>query len=191
MSADLEADPAPLEPAPRRRGGGSVRDLVLSLLVVLAIVGAIVLAAPRESDNPVRTIDYTSSLADARRTSPFDVVAPVGLSPQWRATSVRTDHRDNTTHWHVGFVTPKDEYASVEQSDRAPAPFVGEMTERGQTQGVLQIAGRTWIKTYSSLRNHRAFWNTTEGVSTVVGGTASWDELEALTGALRGARATG
>ncbi|RKS80669.1 uncharacterized protein DUF4245 [Motilibacter peucedani] len=194
MSTPLSSTPPTPEPVTdgetvaeshARRGRGSVRDLVLSLLAVLAVVGVIVLASPREGGSPVHEIDYSSALADARRTASFAVVAPEGLPAGWRPTSTRTDRRNGTTHWHIGFVTPKDAYASVEQSDRAPYAFVGEMTERGTTQGVLQIGGTAWVRTFSSLRDHRALWNTTDGQTTVVGGTASWAELEQLTRALR------
>ena len=197
MSTPLDSTPSspesPVRDAPEGgqttgRGRGSVRDLVLSLLTVLAVVGVIVVASPRESGNPVHEIDYASALAGVRRTASFAVVAPVGLPSGWRATSTRTDRRNGTTHWHIGFVTPEDQYASVEQSDRQPAAFVGEMTERGASQGVLQIGSTVWIRTFASLRDHRALWSTTTGQTTVVGGTASWAELEQLTRALRAAR---
>lgn len=189
--ADEPAAPAGEQAAPtgedrgavRRRG--TVRDLVVTLLAVLAVVGIVVVASPRESGNPVREVSYVEELASARRVADFPVSAPAALAPGWRATSARTDARDGTVHWHLGFVTPLDQYASLEQSDRAPEAFVGEMTERGQTQGVTEIGGLTWIRTYAEQRDHRALWNTTDRVTTVVGGTAQWSELEELVAALR------
>lgn len=189
MSTPLGGTAAPPEPSGERvgagRGRGTVRDLVISLAVLLAVISVVVLAAPRESGTTVREIDYSGALADARRVAKFPVVGPEGLPVGWRATSARTDRRNNTTHWHLGMVTPTEEYASVEQSDREPVVFVGEMTERGPSQGVTEIGTATWVRTYSSLRNHRALWTTSAGVSTVVGGTADWPELEQLARSLR------
>lgn len=169
----------------RRRGG--MRDLVLSLAVLLALVGVFVLASPRESGNPSAAIDYTNALISARDVAPFPVVAPVGLPKGWEATSTRTDVRDGTVHWHLALRTPTQQYASVDQSDRPADVFVAEMTERGQVQGTVSIRGTTWVRTYASLRDHRALWSSSgAGATTVVGGTASWADLEQLAASLQG-----
>nr|WP_269205186.1 DUF4245 domain-containing protein [Motilibacter aurantiacus] len=151
--------------------------------VVLAVV-ALVLALPRPSGDVVREIDYAEELASVRASAPFAVAAPAGLPAGWRPTSVRIDRRYGTTHWHVGFATPSGAYASIEQSNRFPRAFVGDMTERGPMRGSQLVGPDLWNRTFAALRDHRAYWRTRNGVSTVVGGTASWDELEQLVGSL-------
>ena len=141
---------------------------------------ALVIAIPRPSGDVVRQIDYGSELASVRSSAPFAVAAPVGLPDGWVATSVRIDRRNGTTHWHLGLSTPSGAYASIEQSNRLPAAFVGEMTERGPLRGSKLVGTEMWNRTFAQLRDHRAFWRTRAEVSTVVGGTASWDELEQL-----------
>jgi len=188
------ATPAPPETAgaraTRRRGG--IRDLVLSLLVLLAIVGVVVLASPRESGNPPRAIDYTGALVQVRAAAKYPVLAPVGLPAGWQATSTRTDRRGATLDWHLALLSPGHQYAAVDQSDRPAPVFISEMTERGGEQGTVSIAGKIWVRTYASLRDHRALWSAGGGTSTVVvGGNASWADLEQLASALQGPSALG
>jgi hypothetical protein len=66
------------------------------------------------------------------------------------------------------------------------------MTERGAVQGTEPIRGITWIRAYSQPRDHRSLWSTGgAGSTTVVGGTASWAELQTLAATLQGPTALG
>ncbi|RZS87292.1 uncharacterized protein DUF4245 [Motilibacter rhizosphaerae] len=174
--------------APWRRG-----PRVRSLLGVLAVVTVSVLVLPRESASPATSVPYAGALARARHDAPFDVLAPVGLPAGWRVTGVRLDHHDGRFHWHLQLAAPSEAVASVDQSDRPVGPFVGEMTEHGGGQGVVTAGSRTWVRTYSPLRDHRALWSSSlqllgsgPDAAVVVGGTASWSELELVAAALRG-----
>jgi hypothetical protein len=171
--------------APARREGS--RRLLLSVPALLAVVVVVVLAVPRESGNPSPALDYRAALAHARTVAPFPVLAPVGLPVGWSATSVRTDVRRGTVHWHLQLLTPEGTYASLDQSDRIPAVFVREMTERGGRRGTVTIGGRAWVRTYAWLRNHRALWQVRGVTTTVVGGTAGWRDLETLASSLTAA----
>ncbi|NHC15803.1 DUF4245 domain-containing protein [Motilibacter deserti] len=180
MSSTVEAARPGIDAAAPPRPAARGRRLVLPVLGVLATVAALVVAIPRPSGDVVREIGYASELASVRASAPFAVAAPQGLPAGWRATGVRIDRRNGTTHWHLAFATPSGAYASVEQSNRLPVVFVGEMTERGPLRGSKLVGTELWNRSYAQLRDHRAFWRTRAGVSTVVGGTASWDELEVL-----------
>ena len=163
----------------------SLRDLVVSLGIVLAIVGFLVLFVPRPNTDAVRVVDYTPLLTQARSDAPYPIVAPVGLSERWRTTSVRYEPDETATTWHLGFVTPHDAYAGVEQSNGPPRAFVQEMTNYGAAEGTTEINGLTWERRLRESKAQRSLVLAQDNVTTIVTGTAGWDELQELAAALR------
>jgi Protein of unknown function (DUF4245) len=124
-------------------------------------------------------------LTQARSDAPYPILAPVGLSDRWRATSARYEPHETATTWHLGFVTPQDAYAGVEQSDGVPRTFVEEMTNDGAPDGTTEIEGLTWERRLRESKAQRSLVLTQDNVTTVVTGTANWDELQDLAAALR------
>jgi Protein of unknown function (DUF4245) len=157
----------------------------MSLIVVLAIVGFLVLFVPRPNTDAVRLVDYRTELARARADAPFAVAAPVGLSDRWRPTSVRYDSDDLSPAWHLGFVTPQDAYAAIEQSSGGNRTFVQKMTGNGSLEGTIEIDGLSWERRLRNSRLQRSLVLTRGDATTIVTGTASWHELRELATALR------
>lgn len=167
------------------RGTRTIGDLVVSLAILLAIVGFVVLFVPRPNTDAVKVVDYTTLLTQARSDAPYPILAPVGLSDRWRATSARYEPDETATTWHLGFVTPRDAYAGVEQSNGLPRAFVQEMTNDGAPDGTTEIFGLTWERRLQESKAQRSLVLTQDNITTVVTGTASWDELQELASALR------
>ncbi len=177
--------PAPGPATPRRRGRETAADMVRSLLVVLVLVFVVVaLNARPEPDQKVRRFDYTAVLAQARDQAPYDVLAPVGLPRAWRATSARTGRAGDAVTWHVGFVTPADDYAALEQSDGDPEGFLDHVVGAADAAGTVQIGDASWRRLEGGEHERRALVLDAEPVTTVVAGSASWRELRALAAAL-------
>jgi hypothetical protein len=159
--------------------------MVLSMVAVMGVALVAYLTIPHSSSgDPVHTVDYSSAFASARRAAPYPVLAPQGLSDKWRATSVsyQTDANGHAG-WHLGFVTPEGKYASVEQSDapkddllRAKVP--GFMPDGGST-----VDGKPWARYQGD--PYRSVAETVGSATTVVAGSASYDELDQLAAALR------
>ena len=171
--------------ARRRRGRETAADMVRSLLVVLVLVFVVVaLNAQPEPDQEVRRFDYTAVLAQAREQAPYDVLAPVGLPRSWRATSARTGRDGDAFTWHLGLVTPQDDYAAVEQSDGDPEGFLDHVVGAADAAGTVQIGGATWRRLEGGEHEPRALVLDAAPVTTVVAGGASWRELRALAAAL-------
>ena len=153
---------------------------------MLAFVLVIVWLTPRPDEDPVRPVDYSSSLVQARSAADYPVYAPEGLPPGWRATSARVSGGGSGVRWHVGLVTPQDRYAAVEQSAGPSEPFVREVSRDGRDEGAAQLEGVPWQRRYSAPTDQRTLWRS-EGPSTVaVTGNAGWAELEQLARSLRG-----
>jgi hypothetical protein len=166
------------------RALSTVRDMVISLSVVLAIVGFVVLFIPRPNTDAVRVVDYSTVLGQARSDAPYEILAPEGLSERWRATSARYEQDPGGSTWHLGFVTPQDAYAGLEQSDGRRTAFVEEMTNQGAPEGTTQIDGATWERRLRQSRLQRSLVLEQGDVTTIVTGNASWDELQELASSL-------
>ncbi|WP_275520525.1 DUF4245 domain-containing protein [Streptomyces qinglanensis] len=175
--------------ADKKRGAQAVRDMVISLVVIILAAGVVYLFVPHDDKkDPVKPVGYRVELASARRAAPYPVAAPYGLSDRWRATSVRYKADSPLgSAWHLGFMTPDNEYAAVEQSDEErPARFVDDVTQGAEKTAKKQrVAGAEWTR-YRGPKYDALVRTAEDGKSvTVVTGTADFQQLGELAGALR------
>lgn len=174
-------------PPPRpKRGRESAGDMVRSLFVVLVLVVVVIALAVRpHPTSTVHRFDYSEVLAQARSTAGYAVAAPVGLPRSWRATSARSGQDGSAVTWHLGFVTPHDDYAAVEQSSGDRAGLLDALAAGAHRSGQVTIQGRTWRRLESGDPEPRALLLVGGGrVTTVVAGSAAWPELRRLAAAL-------
>lgn len=183
----------PTEPqgssAPTRspRGRHTVGDLVRSMSLVLAAVAVVVLLTLRDDpERPVQRVDFGQQLQETRRVAAYDVVAPMGLSDRWKATSVRGDNDEGAVTWHIGFVTPEEHYAAVEQSDGPVKAFLDDHVQGATESGSVTVSGARWQRLEGGKPEQRALVLRGSGVTTMVTGGASFTELRQLAGALKG-----
>jgi hypothetical protein len=179
--------------ADKKRGTQTVRDMVLSLAVIVLAAGVIYLFIPHDADqNPVKTVNYQVELSTARRAAPYPIVAPEGLPKDWRATSVTYDATSDKggAAWHLGFLTGKDQYAAVEQSDARPLPYVEQVTQGARkTDESRTIDGDRWVTWRGD--KYDALVRRDDGWTTVVTGTAPVGKLAELAGALTDGKSGG
>lgn len=176
-----------------KRGSKTVRDLLLSLVVLGFMVFVIYLFIPHDSHaDPVKVVPYGVELGQARRVAPYPVAGPEGLDGKWRSTSVTFSGADpHATTWHVGFVDPEEQYVAVEQSNGPADAFVSSVTlsSHRQAGATVKTGGMTWERwtggRYTALVNRRP------GVTTVVLGTAPDAQLEQMAAALKLSGGTG
>ncbi|MBO8187552.1 DUF4245 domain-containing protein [Streptomyces sp. DW4-2] len=175
--------------ADKKRGAQAVRDMVISLAVILLAAWVIYLFVPHDDKkDPVKTVGYRVELASARRAAPYPVAAPEGLSKEWRATSVRyAADSPKGSVWHLGFITPDNEYAAVEQSDeKRPSRFIDDVTQGAEKTAKKQrVKGEEWTR-YTGEKYDALVRTAKDGKSvTVVTGTANFRQLGELAEALR------
>jgi hypothetical protein len=163
----------------------TVRDMLLSLAVIGLAAGVIYLFIPHGGGPPdLKRVDYSVELATARRAAPYPVAAPEGLPDSWKPTSVRFRPHEKD-HWHLGFQDPDGQYVAIEQSAADRKDFIEDASQGGHATEVTQkINDRTWTR-YTGGRYNALVLEGTEGSTTVVTGTASWDRLTAMAKALR------
>jgi len=158
--------------------------MVRSLAVVVACVLGVLWLTPRPEVDPVRVIDYSQTLDQARGGFSYPVFAPVGLEGGWRPTSARSERlRSGALTWHIGFVTPASRYAAVEQSDEPAQDLLTRLGARGPSTGTVSLGGQSWERREAD--GKRALSRVAQGSTLVVAGDAGWVELEWLAGALR------
>jgi hypothetical protein len=132
-------------------------------------------------------VDVTRQAARLRAAAPYQTFAPRGLPAGWVATSSRITgtRTDGPVAWHLGCRTARGGYAAVEESDENSAAFVPRMANRDRPEGMRQVAGATWERYYRPDKRQYSLARRLPGVTLVVTGTASYDELAALAAALR------
>jgi hypothetical protein len=164
------------------KGKQSVRDMVLSLGLILLAAGVIYLFIPHDDTAPEpKRVDYRVELLTARRAAPYPVAAPEGLPEGWTATSVR--YRAEHARWHLGFSDPDGGYVALEQSTQKPSEFVEDATQGAAKKGTVGVGGRDWDR-YEGER-YDGLVLREEGVTTVVTGSGGIEDLTELAGALR------
>ena len=163
---------------PNARLRQTVRDMVLSLVVVLGLIGLVMLLTLRPQPDPVRVVDPTPALIEARAQAEYPVLYPADLGDGWRPTSARWDVSEVTMPepaFHVGFVTPTDEYAQIGQSATPNVAYVEFQTDNGRPVDTMG----EWQR-FESADGTRSLVRIANGVTTVVSGTTTWEVLTDL-----------
>jgi hypothetical protein len=158
----------------------------LVLVAMLISPGNSVLGGAKEI---LPSADAGQGALELRNIAPYVSWAPQGLPARWRCTSSRLT--TTPASWHVGYVTPSDQYAALEQSDETPPDqFISRMinvdpTKRGSLRGIREVAGVPWEEYFRVDKKQYSLVRRLPGVTLVVSGTASYDELAVMAGSLQ------
>lgn len=171
----------------KRRMRQNVRDMLLSLAVVGVLV--VFFAAPWNwlaAQDPVREVDWVPVVTGAQEAYDWPVLAPVGLSAGWRATSARIEVADDGEPVVVvGWLDPSEEYVGLQQSTTRITDFVDTVTLDGAESGTVVIGGVTWTRYVNEEQTRRSLARTEGPAVYVVTGTGDWASIEAFTAKLR------
>jgi hypothetical protein len=185
-----------VSPGVHKRLTTGLGGFALAMGACLLLVLAIYVITPRSNKEILPTVDYGSQLWAMRNDAPYTVYSPENLDPRWRPTSSRLTGLDSggqkPVAWHLGFVTPSDEYAALEQSNEKASEYVPRMTNSSKPIGTQQVNGVTWTKYHRKDKKANSLARTLPGgVSLVVTGTASYAELAILAASLKPQRKDG
>jgi hypothetical protein len=180
------AEPTRVGDATPQRLMSGLRTYVTAMLVCFGLVAALWLLTLRSPGEPP-TVDVPRVAAQFRAIAPYETYAPATAPSGWRATSSRITgtRAKGPVTWHLGYTTPGNTYAALEESDENPATFVPRMTNRDKSIGTQQVAGATWERYYRPDKKQYSLARRLPGVTLVVTGTAPYDELATLAAALR------
>lgn len=161
----------------------TVGDMIRSMVVVLAVVAAILLVTWRPKPDPVRVVDITPVLVAAQSAAQFSVEVPA--LADLRLTSARwepTPASDSVPVWHLGYVTPEEEYLQVSQAAVSGEDFISEQTAQGKPGELVTIDGVEWRVFTAPER--MSVVRTEDGVTTVVSGTDALEQVMTAAGSL-------
>jgi len=167
---------------------GTVRGMVISMVLILAAVLAWMALVPRVSEISQPAVDVGSVARQVRQETSWGISQP-RLPAGWKATSVRfTPAGDGLRTWHAGYLSPQGNYVSIDQTVGATDGWVSALTSEGKAEGTIFAAGRTWQKLSSRVTIQRSLVSRGSGardLTTVLSGTASYSQLAQFAGTLR------
>ncbi len=160
---------------------GSTKNLVYSLLAVLGMTAVLVLMVPRVSSVSGPPVDVHATAVSVQAETGWPIVEPVGLPDGWSPTSVRyVRTTGDFMTWHVGYQTPSGTFVAVEQTMEPTREWVAAQTNRAQSEGTMEVAGRTWEKYVRDSKVQNSLLNVPEGegeLTTLITGTASFEDM--------------
>ena len=163
------------------RGRETAWDMVLSMGAVIATVGVIMLLAWRPQEVVKQQADYETAVASAVIAQTWPISIPETLPAGYQATSARLEPESygefDDIRWILGFQTDADEYVSLWQSDGPVRSVVSAATNNAPCEATETINGTTWQKCEIDKPFTRAFVKTEGDVTSIVSGTAQWEEL--------------
>lgn len=187
---DQADDPAAVaadrEARQKKRLRQTVRDMLLSMLLVTGVV--LVLVAPWNwnTPDPVREVDAAPVIAGAREAYDWPVLAPQDLPTSWRATSARIETAgDGQPVVVLGWVSPATEFVGLQQSPTQMTDFVSTATLKGVAGDDVTIGTDTWTRYVNGDETRRSLVRTGSGITYVVTGTGDWPEIEGFAATLR------
>ena len=127
--------------------GGALGGLIGAIVICLALIAAVWLLVQLQGEGqvePAPTVDYTDELAEAREQASYDVWAPAPRPLGWRATSADFETAGPVQSWHLGFLTPAEEYVGLEQSNGSTSDVVQQSTPADQPGEAVTIGGQEW-----------------------------------------------
>lgn len=172
----------------RHRANQTTFNLVIATLASLAVVLFIVLVVVRPTPAEPVAVDYAATAAEAQGGASETLVVPV-LPQGWVANAARFDRRAEVLTWYVGFITPGEQFAALNQGIDANPTWQASVLDNAVQTGTVTIDGITWA--VYDRRNESETGNNAYALAAAVGdstfvlhGTASDSEFEALASAI-------
>ena len=162
----------------------------VATLGCLAAAAVLIVAVPAPHAAEPVTINYHTDLVKLTQLAPYRAVAPAGLPTTWQPVSsglaVGGANGAGTVTWQLGYATPDNALATLEETNASAAGFIRWMTNSGSTVGTVQVSGQAWTQSSTPARGQRSLYVTNaDHVTLVVTGNASWAQLGDLAASLR------
>ena len=116
---------------------GTLRGMVISMVLILAAVLAWMALVPRVSGISQPAVDVGSVAKQVRQETSWGISQPQ-LSAGWKATNVRfTPAGDGLRTWHAGYLSPEGNYVSIDQTMRATERWVSAQNADDKAAGTM------------------------------------------------------
>ncbi|WP_324276151.1 DUF4245 family protein [Blastococcus brunescens] len=102
-----------------------------------------------------------------------------GLPPDQRPHRRRQRRGGDPVTLEIGYLTPEEEFAGfVVSDDRAADPLAAAL-DGADDDGTVDLDGRTWTRS-TTVDGETALWREADGVTVLVSGSASDEELQTV-----------
>lgn len=179
----LRAEDLPPAPPPRkRRGMGTLRSMVISMLVLVAILFAFVAMVPRPEKVDRLPVDSVVALKNARQLgkAQFSGLEPVPAG--WSANNATYSPGDTgVATWNVGFVHG-DAFNGLKQTTGANDDWYAATMRDFTRDGQQTLDGATWERWIDrDSFEHRLLRRAKAGaMTTVLSSSSSYDDAAAF-----------
>jgi hypothetical protein len=176
--------------------GAGPRDMLISMLILLPIVGLVAVLGrgcsfapdgPTVDSSHLPNVDIHGALVAAARAMPFELREP-SVPAGWRANAV--DQRPGpggASTVRVGWVTTAGRYLRLVQSTAQEGALVAAETQGPPSAArPVAAAGATWVD-YQGGNGERAWTRRADGVQWLITGDATAGEFDALARAITAA----
>jgi hypothetical protein len=191
---DPASEPAaatrPTRIAVPKRGSETALDMVRSLGLIVVIVAVTLIFVPGlihpGSSERAKPIDYSDFVSGFHQVTGRTALTPGSLPAGWAANAGDLTGPAAAEHLHIGFAVPGSEYAGLEESVAPAATFARSVLgDSGAIPiGPVTVGGASWAVSTSS-RGEYSLRRTVRGVTVIVTGSASAQQLQTLAASLR------
>ncbi len=158
--------------------------MVYSLGAVFGVVAIILGVTWRSHSQAVQPVDYSGAVQQAVSAKVFPVLVPSPLPSGYVATSARfepeTYGATGDVRWYLGFTTKSNEFISLWQSTARQGAIIAAASNHGDCSGKQIVDGTTWTTCENPKPLARVIAKNQDGITTVIAGTVSFDELVAF-----------
>jgi hypothetical protein len=162
-----------------------VRSLgLIAVIVAVTLIFVPGLIHPGKSDRAA-PVDYSDVVSGFHQVTGKAALTPAALPAGWSANAAALTGPAAAEHMHVGFAVPGSEYAGLEESVAPAATFARSVVGASGAIPIdhLTLNGNRWLVSTSS-RGEYTLRRTTRGVSVIVTGSATPQQLQSLAAAL-------
>lgn len=147
---DPETDEAPvtpvLTPSQAKRANQSLKGMVISVLLTVAVaVPVVLLNPPSNSEQFKPNVNVSAVASQAGQTADFIPLAPTmpeGWYPNFARWTAGT--ADKIDYWDFGYVTGDEGFVEVRQTGDSTPGWIAKMTEDATPAGPVDVDGTTW-----------------------------------------------
>lgn len=132
----------------KHRSQQTVRDLIISMVLVGAFVAFLFLMVLRPAGDPVRNVDTAAAAQVAAQSETIDILVPQGLGEGWRATSARyrPGPAAGTGSWFNGYIDPQGEFVAVAEQNYDRRDFLRTYLEDSEQVGARPVGDDVWLE---------------------------------------------
>jgi hypothetical protein len=165
-------------------------DMARSLGLVAVVVAVTLLFVPGlihpSKSEKFQAVDYSDYVSGFHQVTHLPALTPSPLPSGWKPNAADLTGPARVEHLHIGFAVPGQEYAGLEESVAPPTSFARSVLGASGAIPVdhVTLDGDEWAVS-NSARGEYSLRRTVDGITVIVTGSATSQQLQGLAESLR------